>query len=156
MTPIRAVVDTSVLVPPQLRADLQRAAMEGGFTAIWTPWIIAELNRVLVWRWIKDHTNGDLSAANERRSSQSAKKMMALLLAAFEVVNPRPPYPEAWQQLSDVDDYPIWAAAVEGTAQYVVSDNTHDYPPRQSDGHHVHQDVEYISGRDFLAMLLPD
>ena len=47
--------------------------MEGGFTAIWTPWIIAELNRVLVWRWIKDHTNGDLSAANERRSSQSAK-----------------------------------------------------------------------------------
>lgn len=156
MTTIRAVVDTSVLVPPQLRADLQRAAMEGGFTAIWTPWIIAELNRVLVWRWIKDHTNGDLSAANERRSSQSAKKMMALLLAAFEVVNPRPPYPEAWQQLSDIDDYPIWAAAVEGMAQYVVSDNTHDYPPRQSDGRYIHQGIEYISGRDFLAMLLPD
>jgi len=156
VTTIRAVVDTSVLVPPQLRADLQRAAMEGGFTAIWTPWIIAELNRVLVWRWIKDHTNGDLSAANERRSSQSAKKMMALLLAAFEVVNPRPPYPEAWQQLSDIDDYPIWAAAVEGMAQYVVSDNTHDYPPRQSDGRYIHQGIEYISGRDFLAMLLPD
>ena len=160
MTTIRAVVDTSVLVPPQLRADLQRAAMEGGFTAIWTgmvhfapgnmvtvramrignsrltqlwkplrpclnchqvsepclwtPWIIAELNRVLVWRWIKDHTNGDLSAANERRSSQSAKKMMALLLAAFEVVNPRPPYPEAWQQLSDIDDYPSLGRSCRG------------------------------------------
>ena len=154
--PIRAIVDTSVLVPPSLRADLQRAAMEGGFTAIWSPWIVAELNRVLVWRWIKDRTGGDLSAVNERAASQAAKRMMTLLLGAFEVVNPRPPYPRAWEALADVDDYPIWAAAAAGRARYVISDNTLDYPPRQSDGRYVYQGVEYISGRDFLALLLAE
>ena len=79
---------------------------------------------------------------------------MTLLLTAFEVVNPRPPYPEAWADLGDIDDHPIWAAAIEGKAHYVVSDNTGDYPPRQPDGRHVHQGIEYISGRDFLVMLL--
>ena len=128
--PIRAIVDTSVLVPPSLRADLQRTAMEGGFTAIWSPWIVAELNRVLVWRWIKDRTAGDLSGANERSEGQAAKRMMTLLLGAFEVVNPRPPYPQAWATLADVDDYPIWAAAAAAKAQYVISNNTLDYPPR--------------------------
>jgi len=46
---IRAVIDTNVLVPPRLRRDLQNAAEEGMFTALWSPWIIAELNRVLPW-----------------------------------------------------------------------------------------------------------
>lgn len=82
--------------------------------------------------------------------------MMTLLLSAFEVVNPRLPYPQAWEQLTDVADYPIWAAAVAAKAQYVISDNTSDYPPRQPDGRHIYQGIEYISGRDFLIMLLPD
>jgi len=154
--PLRAVIDTNVLFSPRLRAELQELALQGVFTAIWSPWIIAELNRVLVWQWITERTNGDLSSANERACSRSAKRMMALLLGAFEVVNPRPPYPEAWEHLTDADDHPIWAAAVEGKARYVVSDNTSDYPPRQPDGHHGHQGIEYISGRDFLTMLLLD
>jgi len=153
---MRAVIDTNVLFAPRLRAELQELTFQGGFTAIWSPWIIAELNRVLVWQWITDRTNGDLSPANERACSQSAKRMMTLLLAAFEVVNPRPPYPAAWDDLADVDDHPIWAAAVEGGAQYVVSDNTSDYPPRQADGRHVYRDIEYISGRDFLDVPLSD
>jgi len=82
--------------------------------------------------------------------------MMTLLLSAFEIVNPRPPYPEAWGDLTDIDDHPIWAAAVEGKAQYVVSDNIGDYPPQQPDGRHVHQGIEYISGQGFLTMLLSD
>jgi hypothetical protein len=60
--------------------------------------------------------------------------MMTLLLSAFDIVNPRPPYPLAWDALQDANDHPIWAAAVEGRARYVVSDNTSDYPPRLSDG----------------------
>jgi predicted nucleic acid-binding protein len=154
--PIHAIVDTSVLVPPSLRADLQRAALERGFIAIWSPWIIGELNRVLVWRWIKDRTGGDISDANERAASQAASKMMSLLVSAFEVVNPRPPYPQAWEHLADADDYPIWAAAVEAKAQYVISDNTSDYPPLQPDGRYAYQGIEYISGRNFLKMLLPE
>ncbi len=47
---IRAVIDTSSLVPSLLRKELQQLAASGAFTAIWSPWIIAELNRVLVWR----------------------------------------------------------------------------------------------------------
>jgi len=154
--PIRAVIDTNVLFAPRLRAELQELAFQGVFTAIWSPWIIAELNRVLVWRWITERTNNDLSPANERACSQSAKKMTQLLLSAFEVVNPRPPYPDACEQLTDIDDHPIWAAAVESGAHYVVSDNTSDYPPQQPDGRHIHQGIEYVPGSTFLAMLLAD
>jgi len=118
---IRAVVDTSSLVPSWLRINLQQAAEIGAYTAIWSPWIIAELNRVLVWRWIKDRTDNDLSASNEHRCSQSAKA--------------------------------IWATAVEGKAQFVISENTHDYPPRQANGRYTHEDIEYLSGQAFLDRL---
>ena len=86
---IRAVLDTSALVPAQQRHHLQQLAMSevGLYTGIWSPWIIAELNRVLTWRWIKDPPPGrvrnDLSDANERRCAQAAKSMMEVLLATF-------------------------------------------------------------------------
>ncbi|HXT36076.1 MAG TPA: hypothetical protein VN837_10895, partial [Chloroflexota bacterium] len=59
--PYRAVIDTSVLFAPSLRAELQELAFQGMFVAVWSPWIIAELDRVLVWQWITDRTHGDLS-----------------------------------------------------------------------------------------------
>jgi hypothetical protein len=37
-----------------------------------------------------------------------------------------------------------------------LSVNTGDFPPPQADGRYIYQDIEYISGRDFLKMLLPD
>jgi hypothetical protein len=83
----------------------------------------------------------------------AATAMMEILLATFELVNPRPPYPETWDTLADVQDVPIWAAAVEGRAQYVVSNNRRDSPPRQEDGRHIYQGVEYLSGTDFLNRL---
>ncbi|MCA1597415.1 MAG: PIN domain-containing protein, partial [Chloroflexi bacterium] len=83
--PLRAVIDTNVLFSPRLRAELQELALQGVFTAIWSPWIIAELNRVLVWQWITERTNGDLSSANERACSRSAKRMMVLLLGALRL-----------------------------------------------------------------------
>lgn len=52
---IRAVLDTSTLFRPTLRRDLQQAAQLGLFAGIWSPWIIAELNRVLTWDWIRRH-----------------------------------------------------------------------------------------------------
>lgn len=79
--------------------------------------------------------------------------MMELLLPTFELVAPLPPYPPAWDTLRDVWDQPIWAAAVIGQAQYVISENTHDYPPAQPDGRHVYHDVEYLSGQAFLRLL---
>ena len=140
-----------------LRRELQQAAQLGLFTAIWSPWIVAELNRVLVWRWIKDpppdRARDDLSAANERRSGQMANRMMEWLLPSFELVAPLPPYPPPWPELTDHWDHPIWAAAVSSGAQYVISENTRHYPPRQADGRHVYQGVEYLRGRAFLNRL---
>jgi predicted nucleic acid-binding protein len=48
---IRAVLDTSVLLPARLREDLQSLAQDGAYTAIWSPWIIAEVNRTLTWHY---------------------------------------------------------------------------------------------------------
>jgi len=103
---IRAVLDTNVLVPPGLRRDLQNAAQEGVFTALWSPWIIAELNRVLTWKWIERTATRssprsvsgitcDLTATNWGRCSAAAAAMMEILVTTFEAVDPRPPYPEA-------------------------------------------------------------
>lgn len=47
----------------------------------------------------------------------------------------------------------ISTRAVVGQAQYVVSDNTRDFPPAQPDGRHVHDNVEYISSTDFIILL---
>jgi hypothetical protein len=154
---IRAVVDTSSLVPSYLRQELQKAANSQAFVSIWSPWIIAELNHVLVWRWIKHPPLGlipnDLSRANKNRSDEAAKKMMKLLLPFFELVDPRPPYPPAWPTLTDEWDIPIWAAAKVGNAQYVISENTHDYPPQQPDGRRLHEGIEYLGAYAFLDRL---
>jgi len=154
---LRAVIDTSTLVAPTMRKRLQEAAVVGRFTAIWSPWIIAELNRVLTWHWIKRPLPGrpssDLSLANEKRCADAAKRMMEIMLPVFEVITPLPPYPPAWETLTDRWDEPIWAAAVLGSAHYVVSENTRHYPPSQADGRHIYQGVEYLGGRAFLSML---
>ncbi|MGH2391236.1 MAG: hypothetical protein ACRDIE_23830 [Chloroflexota bacterium] len=66
---VRAVIDMSSLVKGDLRADLQQNARIGAFTAIWSPWITAELVRVLTWKWIERDL--DVSTANWRRCSIS-------------------------------------------------------------------------------------
>lgn len=154
ITGIRAVIDTSVLVKQRSRIEIQEAAARRLFVPIWSPWVIAELNRVLTWRWIKDRPPGnDLSDANERRCGDAAKRMMEALFPVFELVHPLPPYPAVWQTLTDLWDVPIFAAAIAGNAQYVVSDNTRDYPPEGRDGRRAYSGVEYLSGEAFLAVL---
>lgn len=151
---IRAVIDTSTLVGRRLRIEIQEAAADDLFVAVWSPWIIAELNRVLTWRWIKDRPPGnDLSDANERQSGDAAKRMMDLLFPVFELVHPLPPYPPVWDTLTDQWDIPIFAAAVAGNAQFVVSENTRDYPPRGADGRYVFGGIEYLGGAAFLERL---
>lgn len=151
---IRAVLDTSALFSPRSRRQLQEAAAQDLYKGIWSPWIIAELNRVLVWRWIRQRAGGDTSPATEREVSGAAKVMMEILLPTFELVAPLPPYPPAWPSLTDVYDYPIWAAAVVGPAGYVVSENTRHYPPRQPDVRYRHDGVEYMRPDAFLDMIL--
>ncbi|HET8629574.1 MAG TPA: PIN domain-containing protein [Thermomicrobiales bacterium] len=148
----RAVVDTSSLYGVSLRRDLQLAAQEGMFEAIWSPWIIAELNRALVWAWFR-RTQSDSSRRNQRHCEDAAYAMMEVLLSTFTLVAPEPPYPDAWPTLRDPWDHPIWAAAKVSGAGYVISENTHDYPPLDDDGRHRHEGIEYLGARAFLAAL---
>jgi len=38
-------------------------------------------------------------------------------------------------------------------AQYVVSQNTRDFPPKASDGRYVYDDIEYLTAEAFIALL---
>jgi hypothetical protein len=153
---IRAILDTSSLYTDRTRRQLQEVASTGLYTGIWSPWIIAELNRVLTWRWIRTRMPGDLSTAAERACAEAANSMMTALLSTFEVVAPRQPYPPTWATMSDPNDYPIWAAAVAGQAEYVVSENTRHYPPRGRDGRHTFDGITYLPAETFLTLLLGD
>jgi len=149
---IGAVLDTSSLFSARLRHALHEAAHRGEFTAIWSPWIVAELNRALVWRWI-DSTGGDLSRANRVRSAQAAQRMMEILLPTFELVAPLPPYPPTRPELRDRSDHPIWAAAKLAGAGFVVSGNRREFPPPGHDGRHSFQGIEYLPADAFLSLL---
>jgi hypothetical protein len=118
------------------------------YVGIWSPWIIAELNRVLVWRWFDRK-----GTQSERECSRQAKVMMEILLSSFELVPALPPYPLPWESLADKWDHPIWAAAKEGRAHCVISENTHDFPPHDRDGQHIHEGIWYMQGRTFLELL---
>ncbi|HKV83741.1 MAG TPA: PIN domain-containing protein [Ktedonobacterales bacterium] len=154
---IRAVIDTSALFGYQTRRDLQQAAQLDLFEGYWSPWIIAELNRVLTWHWIEHVSTAgptpDLSRQNQDRCGHAAKMMMEILLTTFKLVDPLPPYPPAWAALDDEWDMPIWAAARKADAQYVVSENTSDFPPADAVGRHIHDGIEYLRASAFLALV---
>lgn len=78
---------------------------------------------------------------------------MEILLPSFELVAALPPYPAVWESLTDRWDVPIWAAAQEGKANVVVSENRRDYPPADASGRHVYQGVDYLPARKLLARL---
>jgi hypothetical protein len=132
---------------------LQQAAQLGAYVGIWSPWIIAELNRVLSWRWVERY---GVSRRSERECSRQAKAMMSILLPSFELVAPLPPYPPVWDSLTDQWDHPILAAAQRGHAGYVVSNNMRDFPPADASGRHLYWGIEYLTAKTFLERLTDD
>ena len=148
---IRAVCDTSVLVPETTRTALHGAATDGLFQPVWSPWIIGELYRVLTWKWARTH---GVSETERRRCSDAANAMMELMLDVWRLVDVARPWPPTWPALGDRWDVPIWATAVASGAPYVVSDNRHDFPPANPQGRHIWQGVEYLPARVFLSDIL--
>jgi hypothetical protein len=144
--PPRAVIDTSTLYSPGNRKAITRLAAEGTIVAIWSPWIVAELVRILTLAWIDRHGGAPLS---RRQCSAAARVMMLAMEPNFLVVAPRPPYPPSWPD-PDPGDEPIWAAAKVAGAAYVVSENHHDFPPRDVDDRHIYEGIEYLSCAEFL------
>lgn len=150
LAPIRAVCDTNVLVPHGHRQYLLEAASFGLFRPLWSPWIIGELYRVLTWQWVQKH---GASETERRLCSTAANALMALLLPDWELINIAPPWPKGWSTLRDPYDLPIIATALKGHARYIVSENTHDFPPADAAGRHVWQNLEFLRIADFLEII---
>lgn len=148
----RAVLDTNVLYSHTRRITLVGLVRLGRFEAIWSAWIVAELNRVLTWRWAEQY---GIDAAAQRLASVGAKEMMTYLLAAFTLVDPPVPHPVPWPRLTDVWDIPIYASAVVAGANYVVTDNLRHSPPRDpATKRRLWNGLEYITYRDFIGRVM--
>ena len=104
---MRVVYDTSVLVAMLSRRDLilklQAAIADGRITLISSPYIVAELERVLY--------------AKFGLTKQGAKSRARLLARVAEMVQPK----DVVRVVRDANDDPILAAAVTGQAQYIVT-----------------------------------
>lgn len=150
VAPFRAVLDTSALYAPRNRKALHINAALGNFVGHWSPWIIMELTRTLTWNWTVRHGN---TAVQRRACSASCDRMFQILLPTFALVHPLPPYPPAWPQLTDQWDTPIWAAAKESGAAFIVSENTRDFPPCDADRRHRWEGIEYLRVEPFLRLI---
>ncbi len=114
---------------------------------IWSPHIIAELNRVLTLRWLD--RNGD-GVASRRALSEAAIAMMDVLTRAFELIDTAPVDGQMLIDIGDRSDHHLVHAARFAGAGFVVSDNTRDFPRAGSDGRHVTDDVEFLVLREFF------
>ncbi|HKC76048.1 MAG TPA: hypothetical protein VKF37_17900, partial [Chloroflexota bacterium] len=65
-----------------------------------------------------------------------------------------PPFDPAWPAASDAEDLPIWSAAVRSGAQFIVSHNLRDFPPRNADGLCTYNGVEFITTANFVNDVL--
>jgi hypothetical protein len=167
---VRAVLDTSVLVPAWSRLVLQQLASADPprFEPVWSEWIIAETWRTLAWRACG-------AGATWRQVSEGANRMLRYLLPVMHTVRLREivgavatPWPPAWAGLTDADDEPIWATAVLARAAYVVSENTRHFPPlveaspsappgradAAPGARHVYDGVEYLTAIEFVEDVL--
>jgi hypothetical protein len=143
--PPRAVLDSSVLVPAWSRLLLSTlaAAQPVLYTPVWYEWIIAETWRVLTVQRLRRLPA--ITPADERQLSASANAMLTALLQVMTFISVIPPFDPAWPAASDAEDLPIWSAAVRSGAQFIVSHNLHDFPPRNADGLCAYNGVEFIT-----------
>ena len=148
----RAVLDTNVLYSHTRRTTLVGLVRLGRFEAIWSSWIVAELNRVLTWRWAERYGN---DTATQRRASVAAKEMMTYLLASFTPVAPPLPHPIPWPELTDIWDVPVYATAIAAGATFVVTDDLRHSPPRDpAMKRRIWNGVEYLTYNHFVALIM--
>ena len=133
---------------------LQRIASEPHrrYTPVWSEWIIAEIWRVLTWRWLARAARTD--EAEWRTLSRAANRMLRQLLQVMMLVSLRDYVGSApWPGLQDEEDTPIWQTAVIARAQYVVSHNLADFPPLVQ-GRHIYAGIEYLTAIEFVQDVL--
>ena len=149
-----AVLDTSVLVSLWSRKVLEQIAKRADppYVPAWSEWIIAETWRTLALRWLQ--RAGEPFELAWSSLTQPANDMLNHLLPVMRFVSLRA-YDglPAWPGLTDANDIPIWQTAILAGAQYVVSQNTRDFPPL-TQGRHVYQGVEYLTAIEFIDDVL--
>jgi len=151
--PLRALIDTNVLVQRRWLAPTIAAARDGLVQPLWSPLIIAEANRYLTWRWLQRH-RGVLDAHHWNACSADAKKWFSITSAAFRVVEDCPPHERLWTpEPPDAWDIPLWTAAVRGDADVVVTENLQDGPPPDVHGLRSHAGVLLLDPDAFFQVL---
>lgn len=122
------------------------------YLPVWSEWILAETWRTLAWRWLVRATLPD---EFERESlAAAANAMMHQMLPIMTFVSLRQyAGPSTWPELRDQNDAPIWQTAVLASAEFVVSQNVHHFPP-PVDGHHIYRGVEYVTAIEFVEDVL--
>jgi predicted nucleic acid-binding protein len=118
-----ALLDTCVLVPSRARDVLLEIASTGAYRPLWSTEILTELDRTL------RHLQG--------KRGQSQEETNAYLTRLFRQMETT--FPDAlvtgWEplvatvKLPDPDDRHVVAAAREGRADVIVTDNLSDFPP---------------------------
>ena len=107
---------------------------------------------MLAWRWCVAAPQRD--AAERQALVRSANRMLRRMMPVTTLVTLRGyAGPPPWPGLRDPDDAPIWETAIVAGARYVVSQNTHHFPPLVQ-GRHVYGGVDYLTAIEFVEDVL--
>jgi len=151
---VPAVVDSCVF--PHVRRWLEPLidyARAGYLEPIWSPWIIAETNRLLTWLWL-ERVGGQQTGSTWAECSRAAKRVFARLTQVFRVVDDHPPHELLWtDEPADEWDVPVWNAAVRARARFIVTENVKDGPPPDRNGIRMHGGIFFVHPDDFLGYL---
>jgi predicted nucleic acid-binding protein len=110
------VLDTSVLLSAERRPLLFLAA-NGHYTIVWSQYIADEVRRKIVeMGW----------------SAPKARELVEALREMADMVDYRQVTGGSYEEwLRDPDDHPIMATALAGQADYLVTWNVKDFPPKR-------------------------
>lgn len=126
-----AFLDTCVLLKPYLCDTLLTTAEAGIYRPLWSPSVMAELERNLA-RWGLD------SKQVTHRVQQMNEAFPDALVTGYDAL------------IADVTNHPkdrhVLAAAVRGGAEALVTENFRDFPPEAVRGHNI----EVVSQDTFL------
>ena len=158
--PLVAVVDSCVFLRWTQLRRLIDSARAGYVVLVWSPLIIAEVNRLLTWWWIEHKGGGRFDAAARRRCSADLKKWFSIMTGVFHVVEDHPPPEPLWtDRPRDPWDEPVWTAAVRARrtfragGTFVVTANLKDGPPTDEHGIRHHGGIVYMHPERFNDFL---
>lgn len=132
---------------------LLEAAEAGYIILYWSPAIIAEASKVLLWIWLQKRGR-QMTDGLKREAFDVARRWFDRMTLVFHVVEDRPPYAPQWTDTpQDADDRPVWTAAVNARAGIVITANLKDGPPLDEDGIRTWNNTMYFDPPTFIHAL---